>query len=215
MKNELKKRILTSVILIPIVFIFVIKGSFYFSLLLITTLFISFYEWYFLAKKKPYFIPGLFFLIFSFYSTYQIRNINDNSYQFFLIILVICISTDIGGYVFGKTLKGPKLTPHSPNKTISGLIGSYIFALCSIPFLIYFNQLKFNQLFSIIIFVILLSTISQLGDILISFFKRKSKLKDTGNIIPGHGGLLDRIDGMLFAFPAAYLITSNNLIDKI
>ena len=215
MKNELKKRILSSIILIPIVFFFVIKGSFYFSFLLIFAFFISFYEWNFLAKKRPYFIPGLIFLIFSFYSIYQIRNINENSYEYFLNILVICISTDIGGYVFGKTFKGPKLTSYSPNKTISGLIGSYIFALCSIPILFYFNQLYLNNFFSIIIFVIFISTISQLGDILISFFKRKSKIKDTGTIIPGHGGLLDRIDGMLFAFPAAYLITSSNLIYKI
>ena len=167
-----------------------------------------------MAKKKTYYIPGFIFLVFSFYSIYQIRNINENSYQYFLIILVICIFTDIGGYIFGKTFKGPKLTSYSPNKTISGLIGSYIFALCSIPFLFYFNQLELKNLFLTIIFVIMLSTISQLGDIVISFFKRKSRIKDTGNIIPGHGGLLDRIDGMLFVFPFAYLITSNNLIDK-
>ena len=114
-----------------------------------------------------------------------------------------------------KTFKGPKLTSYSPNKTISGLIGSYIFAMCSIPILIYFDQFETNYIFKIIIFVFFISTISQLGDIFISYFKRKSKLKDTGNIIPGHGGLLDRIDGMLFAFPSAYLIILSNIIDKI
>ena len=215
MTNELKKRILSSFILTPILFFFIIKGSYYFSFLVIISFFISLYEWHFLAKKKPFYLLGFIFLIFSFYSIYQVRFINENSYQYFLIILIICIFTDIGGYVFGKTFKGPKLTSYSPNKTISGLIGSYIFALCSIPLLIYFDQFETNYIFTIIIFVVFISTISQLGDIFISYFKRKSKLKDTGNIIPGHGGLLDRIDGMLFAFPSAYLIILTNIIDKI
>jgi len=215
MTNELKKRIFSSIILTPILFFFIIKGSYYFSFLVILSFFIAIYEWHFLAKKKPFYLLGLIFLIFSFYSIYQIRFINENSYKYFLIILIICIFTDIGGYVFGKTFKGPKLTSYSPNKTISGLIGSYIFALCSIPFLIYFDQFETNYIFKIIIFVFFISSISQLGDILISYFKRKSKLKDTGNIIPGHGGLLDRIDGMLFAFPSAYLIILSNIIDKI
>lgn len=215
MTNELKKRIFSSIILTPILFFFIIKGSYYFSFLVILSFFIAIYEWHFLAKKKPFYLLGLIFLIFSFYSIYQIRFINENSYKYFLIILIICIFTDIGGYVFGKTFKGPKLTSYSPNKTISGLIGSYIFAMCSIPILIYFDQFETNYIFKIIIFVFFISTISQLGDIFISYFKRKSKLKDTGNIIPGHGGLLDRIDGMLFAFPSAYLIILCNIIDKI
>ena len=215
MTNELKKRIFSSIILTPILFFFIIKGSYYFSFLVILSFFIAIYEWHFLAKKKPFYLLGLIFLIFSFYSIYQIRFINENSYKYFLIILIICIFTDIGGYVFGKTFKGPKLTSYSPNKTISGLIGSYIFAMCSIPILIYFDQFETNYIFKIIIFVFFISTISQLGDIFISYFKRKSKLKDTGNIIPGHGGLLDRIDGMLFAFPSAYLIILSNIIDKI
>ena len=119
--------------------------------------------------------------------------------------------TDIGGYIFGKVFKGPKLTKISPNKTFSGMIGGYV--LSTIFITIYFNNYNFsifdnleNQNLNNFIFIFTISTISQIGDIFISYFKRKSKIKDTGKIIPGHGGLLDRIDGMIFAFPSAYLI---------
>jgi len=215
MASELKKRILSSIILIPIVFFFIIKGSYFFSLLLFICFLISSYEWHLLAKKKNYYIFGFIFLICSFYLIYQLRISEDNSYNKFITILLICIFTDIGGYTFGKIFKGPKLTSYSPNKTISGLFGSYFFALCLIPFLIYFNLLNQPYILLSIIFVTLISSVSQLGDIIVSYFKRKSNIKDTGNIIPGHGGLLDRIDGMLFAFPFAYLITITNLFDKI
>tara|TARA_B100000674_G_scaffold194278_1_gene158160 strand:+ start:166 stop:810 length:645 start_codon:yes stop_codon:yes gene_type:complete len=210
MVSELKKRILSSIILFPIVFFFVIKGSYYFLLLLIISFIISSYEWHLLAKKKPYYILGFIFLICSFSSIYEIR-ISQNSYEEFIIILFICIFTDIGGYAFGKTFKGPKLTSYSPKKTISGLVGSYLLSLLLIPFFFYFNLYEKNFILSKIMFVILISTVSQLGDIIISYFKRKSNLKDTGKIIPGHGGLLDRIDGMIFAFPFAYLIMLTNL----
>jgi len=118
---------------------------------------------------------------------------------------MICVSTDIGGYIFGKIFKGPKLTKFSPNKTYAGMIGGYILSIVSTIILtnFYFNDDFAIKLF---IFVILISTISQLGDIIISYFKRLSKIKDTGKIIPGHGGLLDRVDGMIFAFPFSYLI---------
>ena len=137
-------------------------------------------------------------------------------YLYFVIILFICIFTDIGGYIFGKIFKGPKLTKISPKKTYAGVIGGYLFAIIFMTiFFNYFNYIA--QLTNIevsskelgmnnFIFTIFVSTVSQLGDITISYFKRKSKIKDTGKIIPGHGGLLDRIDGMIFAFPSTYLI---------
>ena len=215
MQKELKQRILSSVILIPIVFYLIIKGSYFFSFLLLISIFISLYEWHLLARNKNYYILGVIFLLCSFYSIYQIRISQDNSYNNFLIIFLICIFTDIGGYVFGKIFKGPKLTSYSPNKTISGLIGSYLFSLCLLPFLIYFKLSDQNYIILTILFIILISTVSQVGDIIVSYFKRKSKIKDTGRIIPGHGGLLDRIDGMLFAFPFGYQIILTNIIDII
>ncbi len=215
MESELKKRILTSVILIPVVFFLIIKGSYFFLLLFLISIIISLYEWHFLAKNKPFYILGFIFLFFSFYCIHQIRFNEANSYHSFLLILLICICTDIGGYVFGKIFKGRKLTSYSPNKTISGSIGGYLLSLSLIPFLFYFNLYNQNNIILIIIYVILISTVSQIGDISVSYFKRKSKIKDTGKILPGHGGLLDRIDGMLFAFPFGYLIMSTNLFDKI
>jgi phosphatidate cytidylyltransferase len=154
-----------------------------------------------MSKKKPYRIFGFIFLFLSFYSIYKLRI--DNDYWFLLSVTIICVSTDIGGYVFGKIFKGPKLTKFSPNKTYAGMTGGYLLSIISAIFLDNFNE-EFQIKWFII--VILISTISQLGDIIISYFKRLSKIKDTGKIIPGHGGLLDRVDGMIFAYPFSYLI---------
>ena len=121
-------------------------------------------------------------------------------------MILICISTDIGGYVFGKIFKGPRLTKISPNKTYAGMFGGYFLSLISFWLANKFINLEIPIYFFII--VIIISTISQIGDIFISYFKRLSKVKNTGNIIPGHGGLLDRIDGMIFAFPIFYIIDS-------
>jgi len=135
------------------------------------------------------------------------------SYEYFIMILLICISTDIGGYTFGKIFKGPKLTQISPKKTFSGVIGGYLFSIFFLNLALnsnYFFTKPIEITSDIFIFILLVSTVSQLGDIIISLFKRLSKIKDTGKIIPGHGGLLDRIDGMIFAYPFAYLIFNIN-----
>ena len=215
MSNELKKRILSSIILIPAVFFFIIKGSFLFNFLMLICFFVTAYEWHKMARKKSYYLPGIFFLIISFYTVYQIRvNSPELEYEYFVFILLICISTDLGGYIFGKIFKGPKLTKISPKKTFSGVLGGYLLSIVilSIYFKITFNSLQKDELnFGIFIVILLISTISQLGDIIVSYFKRLSKIKDTGKIIPGHGGLLDRIDGMIFAFPFSYLIFKINI----
>ena len=227
MKEEIINRILSSIILIPLAFFFIIKGSFFFSFFILICFLITSYEWHMLSKKNDYYLIGYMFIIISFYSVYSLRNnFGDESILIFLFVFLICISTDIGGYVFGKIFKGPKLIKKiSPNKTYSGMIGGYFLSVLVIN--IFFNysyilkydfdalkyygaealkQVTPNFDYQIFIMVILLSTISQIGDIIISYFKRLSKVKDTGKIIPGHGGILDRIDGMIFTFPFAYLI---------
>ena len=206
MTNELIKRVLSSIIILPIFIYIVVKGSLYFSILLIICFLISVYEWQKMNVSKIFKIFGIFFLIFSFYTIYGIRNEFRDSYWPFLIIISISIATDIGGYIFGKILKGPKLTKLSPNKTYAGALGGY--TCCIILYLtILKTELVDKQYFiNFFIFILLISSISQFGDILVSYFKRLSKVKDTGKIIPGHGGLLDRIDGVIFAFPASYLI---------
>ena len=215
MSKELKNRILSSIVLIPIVFFCVIKGSFLFNFLIFICFLITSYEWYKMTRKNPYYLPGIFFLVLSFYTVYQIRtNLLEFEYRYFMFILLICISTDLGGFILGKILKGPKLTKISPKKTFSGLIGGYLLSIIflSMFFKSTFSPLQENELtFGIYIFILLVSTVSQLGDIIISYFKRLSKVKDTGKIIPGHGGLLDRIDGMIFAFPFSYLIFKINI----
>ena len=204
MKDELIKRILSSVILIPIALFFIIKGTFLFIFFITICFLVIAYEWHNMRKKKSYYYFGFLFLIFSFITIYQLRFNTDADYFWVLIITIICVATDIGGYIFGNLFKGPKITKLSPNKTYSGMVGGYFLSLIFLSFSFQYFNLKFsvNWLF----FVLLVSSVSQLGDITISYFKRLSKIKDTGKIIPGHGGLLDRVDGMIFAYPFSYII---------
>ena len=210
MNKELLIRILSSLIIIPIVFFFIIKGSVYFNFFILILLSITLYEWHHLSLKKIYYFPGLIFIFISFFAFYFMRNEGD--YIFFWLILLTCIATDIGGYIFGKILKGPKLTKISPNKTYAGVLGGFILSIFFV--IIYLNNLSLFSLenayseisLEIMITVLSISFVSQTGDIIISFFKRKAKIKDTGKIIPGHGGLLDRIYGMIFAFPFSFIL---------
>ena len=218
MKKEFEKRLLSSVFIIPIALFFVLQGSVFFLFFLGILFLVTSYEWIKMIKKNQFIrIIGIFFLFISFYSTYQLRNYLELTVGLnaFLFIILICIFTDIGGYVFGKVFKGPKLTKISPNKTYSGLLGSFIFpVIVSLIYNKYYTltgtyfssklpgvDFELNFLF----FILFISMISQLGDLIISFFKRKAKVKDTGNLLPGHGGLLDRIDGLIFVIPILYL----------
>ena len=205
MSLEFIKRILSSIILLPFTFFIIVEGSFIFITFLIVCLFISIIEWNNMSKEKKYNKIGFIFLFFSFLCIYDLRINSDDNYITFLFIVFVCISTDIGGYIFGKLLKGPKLTKYSPNKTFAGMMGSFIFSIFSM--LVFINIfIELNLSLKLTIFTVIISLISQLGDIIVSYFKRKSNIKDTGNIIPGHGGLLDRIDGMIFAFPFSYIL---------
>ena len=151
-------------------------------------------------KIKSFIFLNLFILYICLFDSqiyFFLSDESKNKQIVFLFILSICIFTDIGGYIFGKTLKGKKITSISPNKTYAGMIGSFVCSLIiSIIFIRYFN-LSINLVF----FTFLISLISQSGDLFISYLKRKADIKDTGNFLPGHGGLLDRMDGMIFAIP--------------
>ena len=215
MNNEIYKRIFSSILLIRFSVFFIIKGSFFFIFFLLICFLITSYEWYMMSKKIKYSLIGYIFLFFSFYSVFELRNNFPGDYFYLLLITTICIATDVGGYIFGKTFKGPKLTKISPNKTYSGMMGGFFLSiiLTSI-FINYFDliQKKIEFTMEIFFIVLLVSAVSQIGDIVISYFKRLSKIKNTGKIIPGHGGLLDRIDGMIFAFPFSYIILSLNFL---
>ena len=209
MKNELQKRILSSIILIPLAVFFIFQGSIYFVFFLSLLFIATSYEWIKMCKTKYMMnFIGITFLIFSFLSAFYIRN--NFGFHFFLFIILICIFTDIGGYVFGKVFKGPKLTKISPNKTYSGVIGGFLISLSVGLFFLQYTNTDFfkNESSMILLAILFISFISQLGDLIISYFKRKAKLKNTGNILPGHGGLLDRIDGMIFVIPTIFILIS-------
>ncbi len=210
MKNEFQKRILSSIILLPITFFCIIKGSFLFNSFITICFLITAYEWHSMTKKKTYNIFGHIFLLFSFYSVYFLRNnLEENSLLIFILILLVCVATDVGGYIFGKIFKGPKITKISPKKTFSGVFGGYFFSVMIANILTIYPEVFSNLYLEFgieeFLFVIIISTVSQLGDITISYFKRLSKIKNTGELIPGHGGILDRLDGMIFVFPFCYI----------
>ena len=209
------KRTLSSIILIPLVLFLIFYESILFNFFIIIFLVIANYEW--LKMTRNYFLKfvGSIFLIFSFYTAFSLKNYLDYEYFYLLFVISLCIATDLGGYFFGKILKGPKLTSISPNKTYSGFIGAIILSII-VSLIFYKYDYKFGisiQLnYHFIILIVLISILSQIGDLTISFFKRLAKISDTGNIIPGHGGLLDRIDGMIFAIPFLYLLLKVNII---
>ena len=200
-KSNFLKRLFTSLLILPLFIFIIIRGGSLFNLFLIVIFFLSFFEWTKINLNNFLSVVlGMFFLIFSFYSAFLIRE--NIEYNLFLFLVLVSVSTDIGGYCFGKLLKGPKLTKISPKKTFSGSIGSFLMSLIlGVLFVRYFNiEISFN----IYLTIFILSLISQIGDLTISFIKRKNKFKDTGNILPGHGGILDRIDGLIFVFPFYY-----------
>ena len=213
---EFYKRVMTSVILLPITIICIFFSKYVFLIFLILIAIISLIEWYLICKKinNTLFVFGSLIISISIISAYNLRGDNLYDVIFFIWILFICFFSDVGGYTFGKIIGGKKLSKISPNKTVSGALGSIIFSF--IPILIINYQIYFDisldLTLSNLILSLVVSVICQLGDMLISYFKRRGKIKNTGNILPGHGGLLDRIDGILFVLPIVFLFKFFGLI---
>ena len=212
MKNELLNRILTSIILLPFLFYATMYSSIYLITLLILIYFLSMYE----IIKNTTNILFIFFsnilLILSFYSFYFLRGDTEYSLIILFWILISTFLSDIGGYIFGKIFKGKKLTRISPNKTYSGAIGSIVLSCLSLILInllqvYYFNKLlvDFFEL-KFLLITILISLVCQLGDLFVSFLKRKINIKNISNILPGHGGILDRIDGLIFVLIFCFLL---------
>ncbi len=208
MKKELINRLISTIIILPLSIIIIIKGSYLYYLFLISLFVISTYEWLRMTKNLILSAVGIIYLFFSIIIAYFLRGNDYINLLIFLFVILICISTDIGGYLFGKFFQGPKLTKISPNKTYAGVLGSFLLSLLIgyIYLFLFKNELEFlfYNKFLFLFSIFMISLISQLGDLLISFFKRLSKIKNTGNIIPGHGGILDRVDGLIFAIPFSY-----------
>jgi phosphatidate cytidylyltransferase len=193
--NNFIKRFVVSLLAFPLIYILLYQKLLFNLLILIVFLF-CLYEWNKIFKKKnPIFFLGLLILLVFLFSLIRIYNIEDFNIKFLWLILITWL-TDIGGYIFGKLFGGPKLVKISPNKTWAGALGSLI--LSQLAFLIFFldNSYKFNV--AIIFIQIFLSIVGQIGDILMSYIKRKNNKKDTSNFIPGHGGFLDRVDGLIW-----------------
>ena len=214
---ELQKRLLTSLLLLMIIFsslknsivlFFVFLAINYFSLIEINNLFKSIFK----KKNQLYFFSFLasviYISIFSLIIWNFLIPFNNNAIITLIFLILICISTDIGGFIFGKLVGGKKLTQISPNKTYSGVFGSFFLSITFGHF--YYIFYKTYLIFEVnyLILIIIISLISQIGDLIISFLKRKAKIKDTGSILPGHGGILDRIDGILFALPFGIILIS-------
>lgn len=207
MSKSFLTRLLSATVLIFLTIIFLYSNKIIFNFFIILFFLLSSYEASKLIKKNLLLIVSILFLFFSFYTAYSLMN--EYGPNLFLFVLSISVSSDIGGYIFGKILKGPKLISISPKKTVAGAFGSFITSLIISSTLYNILEISSNdQKFHLEIFflILFLSFVSQTGDIIVSFFKRESNLKDTGKLIPGHGGILDRIDGIIFVFPVYYIL---------
>ena len=215
MTKEFKQRLLTSVVLI-ILLILMLNYSVVLISSLLLIFVISWLEFNYILeiiyiKNMNLILKNLLKFLTFIYLLFFMKIIVDEFIQNqpniswnLIYIISICILSDIGGYLFGKFFKGKKLTKISPNKTYSGMIGSFLLSI--IFCIIYSYSISFEDFKTIFIITLLISFICQMGDLFISFLKRKAKIKDTGNILPGHGGVLDRIDGILFALPSGIIL---------
>jgi len=224
MSQNLLKRIITSIILLSLLFFINFSHKYIFILSILTLgMFICiesnrlFSKLLITKKTKNSFLNRYdgkflilniitFFYIFFIFCNFSYEIHKSESPVFFLYVISICFFTDIGGYVFGKTIGGKKLSKISPNKTISGTIGSFILSIVPLILVSNFNYLELEFNLKNVLFCLVISLISQLGDLFISLLKRKAKIKDTGNLLPGHGGVMDRVDGIIFAVPFSYFL---------
>ena len=215
--NNLTKRILTSIVLLCLIY-FSMVNALFLLLFLIVIFFLTIKEINLIYKqifnKNFFFVFIANFLSVIYLSIFLIiiwiyLGFSEIDKTVTLIfILSICVLTDIGGFVFGKLIGGKKLTKISPNKTYSGMFGSFIFSLIFGYLFYYFQRDILVFKINILLIIIIVSSLSQFGDLIISLFKRKAKIKDTGSILPGHGGILDRIDGILIAIPFGIILIS-------
>ena len=216
--NNLQKRILTSIAIFPLSIFFVFQGGYLLLSFLLVIFFIANYELLSVFKKISNILFLDLVLILALFSIYYLA---ENSLWLLLWVIILVICSDIGGYVFGKIFKWKKLTKISPKKTVSGVLGSFIFSLLSV-FIIQLiieilypstHSLKDNFLIPEFFFLaIVFSLVAQIGDLTISYFKRLEKIKDVGKILPGHGGIFDRIDGLIFVVIVTFVFYKLNFI---
>ncbi len=213
MSIEIKKRLITSTFLLLGVFLMILSNIFcLFALLVISML--GFIEFSLLMSKIFYkkgllklFFNLLFIFYISFYSLiFFIITLLGPAKILIYLCLLVCIASDVGGIIFGKLIKGPKLTKLSPQKTMAGSLGSFFLSIATALTFKLFFPFTISSL-SLVLLGTAVSFGCQIGDIFFSYLKRKAKVKDTGNLLPGHGGILDRIDGILVGLPFGIIIS--------
>ena len=210
--TNLNKRILTSLIVLPLSMFFILKGGNYIVSFLYAILILANFEAFSVFKRKTSIIFLDSVLVVSLLSILHLRNDTASSLILLLWVIMLTISSDIGGYLFGKIFKWKKFTLISPNKTLSGVIGSLIFSIFSILLLgiickiLFKIDLGFFFKFKFFIIAIVLSLSAQIGDLMVSYLKRLDKIKDTGKILPGHGGIFDRIDSLMLSIIVANIL---------
>ena len=224
--SNLQKRILTSLTIFPLSIFFVFQGESLLLLFLLAIFFVGNYELFTIFKKKGTIFFLDLILILALFSIYYLREENLFSFCILIWVIILCICSDIGGYVFGKIFRWKKLTKISPKKTLSGALGSFIFSLFSLLFMERFVMPNTGEISSYVdwpnsftflepnffFLAIIFSLIAQMGDLTISYFKRLEKIKDTGKILPGHGGIFDRIDGLMFVVVLTLVLYKFNVI---
>jgi phosphatidate cytidylyltransferase len=211
MSSELIKRILTSMAIFPLSIFFVFQGGYLLLSFLLAIFFIANYELFSVFKKISNILFLDLVLILALFSIYYLA---ENSLWLLLWVIILVICSDIGGYVFGKIFKWKKLTKISPKKTVSGVLGSFIFSLLSVFIIQLIIEILYPSAYSLkdnflipefFFLAIVFSLVAQAGDLTISYFKRLEKIKDVGKILPGHGGIFDRIDGLIFVVIVTFI----------
>ena len=213
--NNLQKRILTSIIIFPLSIFFVIQGGYFLLSFLLLVFFIANYELFSVFKKKTIILFLDLMLILALFAIYNLRDDNPLSLKLLIWFIVLTVCSDVCGYTFGKIFKWKKLTKISPKKTLSGVLGSFVVSLSSVfimeitiqsDYIIKWLEPKFFFI------AIILSLTAQAGDLSISYFKRSEKIKDAGKILPGHGGIFDRIDSLMFVIILGFLLYNYKII---
>ena len=207
-------RILSTIVIIPLAFILLFLGNFYSAIFIFICYLMMIYEWLYITKdidrNKAYLICGFIYITISAFTFYVVAKY-ATSILFFIIITVILFDTF--SYIFGKIIKGPKIAKKiSPSKTWSGFLLGIFFTLISVHYLLQLTTnedliLWFDEIKIFDFLTFFLCILAFVGDLLVSFVKRRGKVKDSGKIIPGHGGILDRVDGLLFIlFVASFFV---------